>query len=101
MSVSIKTPDEQERMRAAGQAAAEVLLMIEEHVQPGVTTEELNQICHDYIVNKQGNVPAPLGYGGSGARPPVPEVDLYLGQQRRVPRHPGGQEAEARRHRQY
>ena len=65
MSVSIKTPDEQERMRAAGQAAAEVLLMIEEHVQPGVTTEELNQICHDYIVNKQGNVPAPLGYGGS------------------------------------
>lgn len=73
MSVSIKTPEEQDRMRAAGQAAAEVLLMIEEHVRPGVTTEELNQICHDYIVNVQGNIPAPLGYGGAGARPPFPK----------------------------
>ncbi len=64
MSVTIKTPDEIEKMRIAGRLAAEVLEMIEPHVRPGVTTEELNAICHDYIVNVQKAIPAPLDYHG-------------------------------------
>ncbi len=73
MSVTIKTPEEQQKMRVAGQLAAEVLVMIEPHVQPGITTDELNQICHDYIVNQQKAIPAPLGYGGDFSRPPFPK----------------------------
>ena len=64
MPVTIKTPEEIEKMRVAGRLAAEVLEMIGEYVQPGVTTEELDQICHDYIVNEQGAYPAPLNYRG-------------------------------------
>ncbi len=64
MSVTIKTPAEQEKMRVAGRLAGEVLTMIAPHVQPGVTTGELNEICHDYIVNTQNAVPAPLDYHG-------------------------------------
>ena len=64
MSVVIKTPDEIEKMRVAGRMAAEVLEMIEPHVLPGVTTSELNSICHDYIVNSQQAIPAPLDYRG-------------------------------------
>lgn len=51
-------------MRVAGRLAAEVLEMIGPHVQPGVTTDELNRICHDYIVNVQKAIPAPLNYHG-------------------------------------
>ena len=51
--VSIKTPEEIEKMRVAGRLAAEVLEMIESHVVPGVTTEALNEICHNYIINNQ------------------------------------------------
>ncbi|MEC7642461.1 MAG: M24 family metallopeptidase, partial [Pseudomonadota bacterium] len=47
MSISIKTPEELEKMRAAGRLAASVLEMIGEYVKPGVTTEELDQVCHD------------------------------------------------------
>jgi len=64
MSVTIKTAEEIEHMRVAGRLAAEVLEMIEPHVQAGVTTEELDRICHDYIVNTQGAIPAPLNYRG-------------------------------------
>lgn len=64
MTVTIKTPDEIEKMRVAGRLAAEVLEMIGEHVKPGVTTEELDRICHDYIVNVQQAIPAPLNYKG-------------------------------------
>lgn len=62
--VNIKTPEEIEKMRVAGKLAAEVLEMIGEHVKPGVTTGELDRICHDYIVNEQGAIPAPLNYKG-------------------------------------
>ncbi len=51
-------------MRVAGRLAADVLDMIGEHVQSGVTTGELNSICHDYIVNVQDAIPAPLNYRG-------------------------------------
>jgi methionyl aminopeptidase len=64
MPFSLKTPDEIEKMRVAGRLAAEVLQMIEPHVQPGVTTDELDRICHDYIVDVQGAIPAPLNYKG-------------------------------------
>ena len=60
----IKTPDEIEKMRVAGKLAADVLHMIRPHVKPGVTTGELDRICHDYIVNVQQAVPAPLNYHG-------------------------------------
>ena len=64
MAVTIKTPEEIEKMRVAGRLAAEVLEMIEPHVGPGMTTGELDRICHDYIVNKQDAIPAPLNYRG-------------------------------------
>lgn len=64
MPITIKTPEEQQKMRMAGRAAASVLEMIEPHVQPGVTTEKLNQICHDFIVNDLQAIPAPLNYNG-------------------------------------
>ena len=64
MPVSRKTPDEIEKMRVAGRLAAEVLEMIGTHVTPGVSTGELDRICHDYIVNVQQAVPAPLNYNG-------------------------------------
>ncbi|HSD70572.1 MAG TPA: type I methionyl aminopeptidase [Woeseiaceae bacterium] len=64
MNVTIKTPAEQDQMRVAGRLAADVLDMIGPHVVPGVTTEELNSICHNYIVNTQHAIPAPLNYKG-------------------------------------
>lgn len=64
MSITIKTPEEAEKMRVAGRLAAEVLEMIAPFVIPGVTTEELDRICHDYMVDVQGVIPAPLNYKG-------------------------------------
>lgn len=64
MTVSIKTPEEIAKMRVAGRMAAEVLEMIGEHVNPGVTTAELDKICHDYITITQKAIPAPLNYKG-------------------------------------
>ena len=64
MSVSIKTGGEIDKMRVAGRLASEVLDMITDHVKPGVTTDELNAICHAYIVNEQNAIPAPLNYRG-------------------------------------
>ena len=64
MSITIKTSIEIEKMRIAGKLAADVLEMIEPFVVPGVTTNVLDQICHDYIVNFQDAIPAPLNYHG-------------------------------------
>ena len=64
MSVIIKSEQEIQTMRAACRLAAEVLDMISEHIEPGVTTEELDRLCHDYIVNVQAATPAPLNYRG-------------------------------------
>jgi methionyl aminopeptidase len=64
MSFTIKTPEEIDKMRVAGRLAAEVLNMIGPHIQPGITTAELDRICHDYIVNVQKAIPAPLNYKG-------------------------------------
>jgi methionyl aminopeptidase len=62
--VLIKGPAEQDAMRVAGRLAAGVLDMIGPRVVPGITTDELNQVCHDFIVGEQQAVPAPLGYCG-------------------------------------
>lgn len=64
MAISIKTPEELEKMRIAGKLAADVLDMIEPYVKAGITTDELNTICHDYITQKQHAIPAPLNYHG-------------------------------------
>ena len=64
MPVTVKSLDEQRKMREAGRLAAEVLDLIGPHVQPGVTTEELDRICHDHIVEVQRAIPANLNYRG-------------------------------------
>jgi len=64
MSITLKTSEEIAKMRVAGRLAAEVLEMIEPFVIPGVTTGELDQICHDYMVGVQKVIPAPLNYKG-------------------------------------
>jgi len=64
MSIVLKTPEDIAKMRIAGRLAAEVLRVVRDHVQEGVTTEELDRICHDYIVHEQKATPAPLNYKG-------------------------------------
>ena len=64
MTVTLKTAEDIAGMRVAGKLAADVLEMIAEHVKPGVTTEALDRICHDYIVDVQKAIPAPLNYKG-------------------------------------
>jgi methionine aminopeptidase type I len=64
MTVTIKSADEQDKMRVAGRLAADVLDMIGDYVKPGVTTDELDTICHRYITEVQDAIPAPLNYRG-------------------------------------
>ncbi len=64
MQITIKNTQDQELMRVSGRLTADVLDMIGEHVQPGITTGELDKICHEYIVNVQDAIPAPLNYRG-------------------------------------
>jgi methionyl aminopeptidase len=73
MSISIKTPDEIEGMRLAGRLGSEVLDYITPFVKPGVTTGELDRLCHEYMTNVQGTVPAPLNYAPPGY-PPFPKA---------------------------
>ena len=63
MAVTIKTAEEIDKMRVAGKLASQVLDMIKPHVVAGVSTNTLNDICHDYITNDLGAIPAPLNYG--------------------------------------
>jgi len=69
MVIGIKTAEEIEKMRTAGRLAGEVLDYIEPYVRPGVTTAELDRLCHDYMVDVQGCVPAPLNYAPPGYAP--------------------------------
>jgi methionyl aminopeptidase len=69
MNIALKTPDEIEKMRTACRLAAEVLDYIEPFVKPGVTTGELDRLCHDYMVNVQQTIPAPLNYAPPGYSP--------------------------------
>lgn len=63
-AVKIKTEQDIEKLRISGRLAADVLAMIGEYVKPGVTTEYLDDICHDYIVNTLKVIPANIGYYG-------------------------------------
>ncbi len=69
MTVHLKSPDEIEKMRVAGRLASEVLDYITPFVKPGVTTDELDKLCHDYMVNVQDTIPAPLNYAPPGYSP--------------------------------
>ncbi len=69
MSVTIKTPDEIAKMRIAGRLASEVLDFIAPQVKPGVTTDELDRLCHDFMLNVQQSIPAPLNYAPPGYTP--------------------------------
>ncbi|MFN3565766.1 MAG: type I methionyl aminopeptidase [Burkholderiaceae bacterium] len=69
MSIVIKTAEDIAGMRVAGRLAAEVLDFIAPHVKPGVTTAEIDRLCHDYMVQVQGTTPAPLNYAPPGYRP--------------------------------
>lgn len=64
MAILIKNADEIEKMRVAGRLGGEVLQMIQPHITAGITTNELDKICHDYIVDVQKAIPAPLNYHG-------------------------------------
>jgi len=64
MSVDIKSPEEIEKMRVAGRLAAEQLEMIRAYIQPGISTGELDRICHEFTVQVQSAIPAPLNYKG-------------------------------------
>ena len=64
MAIAIKSADEITKMRIAGRLAADVLNMITPKVKSGITTDELDAICHEYIVNVQDAIPAPLNYHG-------------------------------------
>ena len=69
MAITIKSAEDIEKMRVAGRLAAEVLDYITPFVKPGVTTEHLDKLCHDYMVDVQGCVPAPLNYAPNGHKP--------------------------------
>lgn len=72
--ITIKSKRDIEFMRESGSLAARTLNMIEPHVKPGISTEELDKICHEYIVNELESYPAPLHYGGvPGEREPFPK----------------------------
>jgi len=64
MAVTLKSPADIQAMREAGKLAAEVLAMLKEHVKPGVTTEDLDRLAYEHIVNVQKAIPANVGYNG-------------------------------------
>ncbi|MBK6895315.1 MAG: type I methionyl aminopeptidase [Alphaproteobacteria bacterium] len=66
--IELHTERDFEGMRRAGRLAAEVLDMITDHVKPGISTEELDTLCHDHIISN-GGIPAPLNYQGAGPYP--------------------------------
>src|SRR5690348_15794937 len=69
MTVHLKSPDEIEKMRVAGRLASEVLDYIAPSVKPGVTTDELDKLCHAYMVKVQDSVPATINYAPAGYSP--------------------------------
>ncbi len=69
MTVHPKSPQEIDKMRVAGKLASEVLDYISPFVKPGITTAEIDKLCHDYMVNVQETIPAPLNYAPPGYSP--------------------------------
>jgi methionyl aminopeptidase len=81
MSITIKNDTDIEKMRIAGKLASEVLDYITPFVKPGVTTDELDKLCHDYMVNVQGTIPAPLNYAPPGHIPYPKSICTSVNQQ--------------------
>jgi methionyl aminopeptidase len=81
MSITIKNDTDIEKMRIAGKLASEVLDYITPYVKPGVTTGELDKLCHDYMVNVQGTIPAPLNYAPPGHTPYPKSICTSVNQQ--------------------
>ncbi len=81
MSITIKTGADVEGMRVAGRLASEVLDYLTPHVKPGVTTDELDKLAHNYIVNVQGAIPAPLNYAPPGYKPYPKSICTSINQQ--------------------
>jgi methionyl aminopeptidase len=73
MGITYKSTEERHKMREAGRDAGSVLTMIGPHVRAGATTEELDRLCHAFITEELGCIPAPLNYGGGHGRPPFPK----------------------------
>ena len=69
MTITIKSAADVEGMRVAGRLASEVLDMLTPHVLPGMSTDQLDKLAHDYIINVQGTIPAPLNYAPPGYTP--------------------------------
>ena len=69
MSISIKNSEDIIKMRGAGKLASEVLDFISPFIKPNITTEEIDKICHDYMINEQKTIPAPLNYAPPGHSP--------------------------------
>ena len=95
MTITIKTAQDIEGMRVACRLASEVLDYIEPFIKPGITTNEIDKLCHDYMVDVQGCIPAPLNY--AGRLQALPQVDLHLDQPPGLPRHSKRQAAQKRR----
>lgn len=81
MAVTIKNQEDIAKMRIAGRLASEVLDFITPHVQAGITTDALDKLCHDYMVNVQGTIPAPLNYAPSGHIPYPKSICTSINQQ--------------------
>jgi methionyl aminopeptidase len=81
MSITIKNDTDIEKMRIAGRLASEVLDYITPYVKPGVTTGELDKLCHDYMVDVQGTIPAPLNYAPPGHTPYPKSICTSVNQQ--------------------
>src|SRR6476620_685948 len=81
MSITIKTGADIEGMRIAGRLASEVLDYLTPHVKPGATTEHLDKLAHDYIVDVQGAIPAPLNYAPPGYKPYPKSICTSINQQ--------------------
>ncbi len=73
MGIELKTTEQIDKMRVAGRMAARVLEMIGEHVVVGSTTEDLDRVCHEFIVDELDAVPAPLNYSNAPGQPPFPK----------------------------
>ena len=69
MTISIKNNEDIKKMRIAGKLASEVLDYISPFVKPGISTEELDLLCHNFMVNEQNTIPATLNYAPPGHTP--------------------------------
>ena len=81
MAITIKNQHDVEKMRIAGKLASEVLDFITPHVVHGVTTDQLDKLCHDYIVDVQQAIPAPLNYAPDGHKPYPKSICTSINQQ--------------------